>query len=62
MDFEYVIEWFEKGRQSGIRWVIDWCDVYQWLMIKDLRIIELFFSMMMVELDGQVLEEDRERI
>ncbi|CAN2253061.1 phage PBSX; putative RNA polymerase PBSX sigma factor-like [Bacillus subtilis] len=61
-DLEYVTEWLEKGRQPGIRRAIDRRDAYQRLMIKDPRIIESFSSTMMVEPDGQVSEEDRERI
>lgn len=37
-------------------------DAYQRLMIKDPRIIESFSSAMMFEPDGQVSEEDRDRI
>ncbi|AFQ57179.1 MULTISPECIES: sigma-70 family RNA polymerase sigma factor [Bacillaceae] len=61
-DLEYVTEWLEKGRQPGIRRAIDRRDVYQRLMIKDPRIIESFSSAMMFEPDGQVSEEDRDRI
>ncbi|OBA09230.1 Fis family transcriptional regulator [Bacillus subtilis] len=61
-DLEYVTEWLEKGRQPGIRRAIDRRDAYQRLMIKDPRIIDSFSSAMMFEPDGQVSEEDRERI
>ncbi|MGG1227253.1 sigma-70 family RNA polymerase sigma factor [Bacillus halotolerans] len=61
-DLEYVTEWLEKGRQPGIRRAIDRRDAYQRLMIKDPRIIESFSCDMMFEPDGQVSEEDRERI